>query len=101
MYYAVTKILFDSSLTSYDARELKSLVEKIHSRYKVCIRTADEFQKESRPGIVFTSLHSQHQALSRQIDAITELCELSGFGRVSSEKTVIDDVDSSLTDGYS
>ena len=96
MYYAVTKILFEDEATSYDHRELKSLQEKIRSRFPVCVRIADEFQHSGTPGLVIASLHSRQERLSGQIDSIIDFCEQSGFGRIKSEESLLDDLEAAL-----
>ncbi len=100
MYFAVCKLLFDDEgiATSYDHRELKSLLEKIRSRYPVCIRIADEFHQHGRPGFVIATLHPKQDRLSSQIDSIIEFCENSGFGRVSSEESLLEELESALDD---
>jgi len=100
MYFAISKITFESELTSYDHKELKSLTEKIRARFKVTVRISEDFQKKGIPSIVLAALNPQQEALSRLLDSVVEFCELSGFGRIAEEKTILEDLESAFDESY-
>ena len=91
MFFAVSKISFAVESSSYTGRELHTLVEKIRARFRVCVMA---YSDTSDATIAITSLALSEEALNKQIDQIIELCESSGFGRVASEATLLDSVDS-------
>lgn len=91
MYFVVTKLTFEAQQTSRDARELSHLVDKLRQRFKISIQIADEFHKSGIAGIVVAAVHSQEEYLSKLIDDIAESCENSGFGRIHSESTILED----------
>ncbi|MFW7381684.1 MAG: hypothetical protein ACOH5I_22945 [Oligoflexus sp.] len=100
MYFAISKITFEQETTSYDHKELKSLIEKLRARFKITIRISEDFQKTGEPSIILAALHPQQEALSKLLDSVVEFCELSGFGRIADEKTILEDLDSALEESY-
>ncbi len=91
MYFVVTKLTFESQATSRDARELSQLVDKLRQRFKISVQIADEFHKSGVAAVVVAAVHSQEEHLSKLIDDIADSCENSGFGRIHSESTILED----------
>ena len=90
-----SKFTFESELqTPYDAREINALVVRIRKKFKVCVRPAMEFKKEKIPAIVIATLGTTEQAISQQLDSIADFLEDSGFGRIDTEQTILDFIDS-------
>jgi uncharacterized protein YlxP (DUF503 family) len=92
MYFAVVKLSFeDVSSSSADVRrDLHGLVEKLRSRFKVCAAAIEEGDATA---IAVTALGSSEARLTQTLDAITDFCETSGFGRLDSEQTLMDHID--------
>ncbi len=99
MFFVVTKLTFESQPTSHDARELASLVEKLRARFHISVEVTEEFQKGGDAGIVVAAVHYSEMKLSNLIDAISDACENSGFGRIHSENTILEDFES-FTEEY-
>lgn len=91
MFFAVSKLTFESSAKSHDARDLAALVEKIRARFKISVEVTDEFHKGGEAGIIVAALHKDEMKLSNLIDAVSDACEDSGFGRIHSENTILED----------
>jgi uncharacterized protein YlxP (DUF503 family) len=91
MFFVVTKLKFENQRSVRDARELSQLVEKVRQKFRISVQIADEFHKSGEAGIVVSAVHPQEEALSRMIDEIADLCENSGFGRIDSEHTILED----------
>ncbi len=92
MHFFVSKISFSVESPSQNlGRDLHSLVEKIRARFRVAVTA---FPSHAEVAIAITSLALTEEALNKQLDQIIEFCESSGFGRVASEASLIDDVDS-------
>lgn len=95
MYFAVAKFIFEhESLDGNDRKELYGLVEKIRSRFKVCVKPSSEFQKDGEPSLVIASLSGSATELNKELDAIADFCENSGFGRIETEVSFMDHLDS-------
>ena len=95
MFFTVSKICFSAeNKTPLIARDLHSLVEKIRARFRVCVTAYPDTHEIA---IAITSLALTEEALNKQIDQVIEFCESSGLGRVISESTLLDDVDSIAT----
>lgn len=91
MFFIVTKLKFENQRSPGDARELSQLVDKVRQKFRISVQIADEFHKSGEAGIVVAAVHHQEEALSRMIDDIADLCENSGFGRIDSEHTILED----------
>lgn len=91
MYFVVSKLAFESQQTPRDARELSQLVDKLRQRFRISVQIADEFHKSGTAAIVVAAVHSQEEQLSKLIDDIADSCENSGFGRIHSESTILED----------
>lgn len=91
MYFVVSKLTFEAQSTSRDARELSQLLDKLRQRYRISVQISDEFHKSGVAGIVVAAVHSQEEHLSKLIDDIADSCENSGFGRIHSESTILED----------
>ncbi len=91
MYFVVSKLAFESQQTARDARELSQLVDKLRQRFRISVQIADEFHKFGTAAIVVAAVHSQEEHLSKLIDDISDSCENSGFGRIHSESTILED----------
>ena len=95
MYFAVTKIVFESDgRLDTDYREITSLAVKLQTKFKVSVQVSHSFKEDGIPMLVIASLGKTENHISRQIDRMVEYCELSGFGRVGSERTLLDHIDS-------
>ena len=92
MYFAVVKLSFEDVVrsSSDDRKELFALVEKIRTRFKVCAAAVEEGDATA---IAVTALGSSEARLTQTLDAITDFCENSGFGRLDSEQTLMDHID--------
>ena len=100
MYFLVSKITFaDDDSTSYDARELKALVERIRARYKVCALAQPITASHGTLELVVTFLGHHQDQVNQTMDDIIDFCENSGFGRVDQELTLMDDVEN-LSEDY-
>jgi 2'-5' RNA ligase len=91
MYFVVSKLSFEAESTPGDPKALAQLAEKLRQRFKISIQIADEFYKGGQAGIVVSAVHSHEMQLSELIDEIAEACEKSGFGRIDSESTILED----------
>lgn len=95
MYFAVAKLTFDiDEHTANERKDLNALVEKVRSRFKVCVQPMVSDKDHGFLGMAVASLGQTEERLSQQVDAIAEFVEESGFGRVAKEETLIDHVDS-------
>jgi uncharacterized protein YlxP (DUF503 family) len=95
MYFAISKITFSEGQTSYDKKQLASLIQKIRARFKVSIRSVgqDHRKQNGVNAIMVALLDRSEAALTQQIDSIIDFCENSGFGRVEGEETIFEDFD--------
>ena len=92
MYFAVVKISFESATDpGFDRKALRSLSEKIRARFKVCAAAAEA--EDMGTILAIAALGSSEERLTNTLDAISEFCEASGFGRVASEQTLMDHID--------
>ncbi|NDE15982.1 hypothetical protein EBZ80_13730 [bacterium] len=104
MYFAVMKITFmvdedeaGKGGTSHSApvkQELQSLVEKLRARFRIAVLPGQIEEPGEAPVIAIASLAYSEESLSRQLDSICEFCESSGFGRIDTERTLLDHIDS-------
>lgn len=92
MYFAVAKLGFEDAgeERGQDRKDLRSLADKIRSRFKVAAACD---LGEGGPTLAIAALGSSAERLSQTLDAIIELCEDSGFGRVENEETLLDHID--------
>lgn len=95
MYVAIVKIAFDpsSSLTGQDKKALHSISHKIKERFNCSVLTHSTIEQEGESIIALAILDHQKNQLSQKIDAIIDLCENSGIGRVAREDSVFEDLD--------
>lgn len=91
MFFVVTKLTFERQSTPRDAKELAALVDKLKARFRISVEIADEFHKNGQAGILVAAVHSDEMKLSNLIDKISDACEDSGFGRIYSENTILED----------
>jgi hypothetical protein len=98
MFFIVSKLSFEPESTVRDAKELAQLADKLRQRFKISIQIADEFYKGGQAGIVVAAVHSQEMQLSSLIDEIADACENSGYGRIHSESTILEDFESYAND---
>ena len=93
MYFAVVKISFESATDpGFDRKALRSLSEKIRARFKVCAAAAEA--EDMGTILAIAALGSSEERLTSTLDAISEFCEASGFGRIAAEQTLMDHIDS-------
>ena len=96
MHFAVVKLSFEPTDLPPDRKGLRSLVEKLRSRFKVCAAVCDG-DGDDGSSIAIAALGSSSERLSQTLDAITEFCEGAGFGRIEAEQSLMDDLDA-ITD---
>lgn len=94
MFFVVTKLTFERQSTPHDARELAALVDKLRARFRISVEITEDFQKGGEAGVVVAAVHPSEMKLSSLIDAISDACEDSGFGRIHSENTILEDFES-------
>ncbi len=94
MFFVITKLTFESQAKAHDLRDLTSLVEKLRARFRISVEIADEFHKGGEAAVVVAAVHPSEMKLSGLIDAISDACEDSGFGRIHSENTILEDFES-------
>ncbi|MBC7661428.1 MAG: hypothetical protein H7249_17165 [Chitinophagaceae bacterium] len=94
MFFAVSKLTFETQAKPRDARDLAALVEKLRTRFRISVEIADEFHKGGDAGVIVAALHKDEMKLSSLIDAVSDACEDSGFGRIQSENTILEDFES-------
>lgn len=95
MYFAVVKLNFEAApKQGQDRKALRSLTEKLRSRFKVCAAVCSEEEEEGVSAIAVTALASSEEKLTQMLDAISSYCEESGFGRIESEDALLDHIDS-------
>lgn len=96
MYFAIMKLTFadngGEAAGTNVKQELNSLTEKLRARFRVAILPGQMHDGEP-PTLAMASLAHSEEALARQLDAICEFCESSGFGRIESERTLLDHID--------
>ena len=80
-------------MTGNDKKDFYALVDKVRSKFKVCVKPSVEFQKEGEPSLVIASLNSSEAELHKELDHIADFCEDSGFGRIAAEVSFVDHVD--------
>lgn len=91
MYFAIVKLVFeDEGATSGDRKDLRTLVEKIRSKFKVAAAMLGENEGD---GLAIAALGSSEERLTQTLDAISDFCEDSGFGRIASEQALMDHMD--------
>ena len=93
MYFAVMKISFEQSSTQ-NRKDLAALVDKLRARFRICAMSCSTSEDDGEASIAITSLAHSEEALSKQLDSISEFCENAGLGRISDEKTLLDHLDS-------
>lgn len=100
MYFAVMKITFmvdedDPARESSGLKQdLQALCEKLRTRFRVTVLPGQVSEPGDPPVIAVASLAHSEESLSRQLDSICEFCEGSGFGRIDTERTLLDHIDS-------
>lgn len=94
MFFVVTKLTFERQSTPHDAKALAALVDKLRARFRISVEVADEFHKGGEAAVVVAAVHPSDMKLSSLIDAISDACEDSGFGRIHSENTILEDFES-------
>ena len=62
-------------------QELNALTEKLRARFRVAILPG-QMRDGEPPTLAMASLAHSEEALARQLDAICEFCEYSGFVRI-------------------
>lgn len=100
MYFAISKLIFSEGQTSSDQKQLASLIQKIRARFKVSVRSVGQgSDKNSSVNAIMVALLDRSEAgLTKQIDAIIDFCEDSGFGRVEGEETIFEAFDAWITE---
>jgi len=99
MYFAVMKLTFEASESSaQDRKALAALIEKIRARFKVCAMPCESMEESGQASLAISSLAHSDEALGKQLDAISDFCESSGFGRVETERTLMDHIDAFTSD---
>ncbi len=94
MYFAVVKLTFEAmGKTPADRKAVRSLAEKLRSRFKVCASVCEADEEQGTTAIAVATLGSTEERLSQSLDAISEFCETHGIGRVESEQTLLDHID--------
>lgn len=94
MFLAVTRLTFtEDEGTSQDRKAMHALIDRIRARHKVAVMPSKSIEEHGVAQITFVLLGHNENKLSQEIDAIGELCEESGFGRIEDEDTMIDDID--------
>lgn len=91
MFFVVTKLTFERQSTPHDAKDLAALVEKLRARFKISVEIADEFYKTNQAALMVAAIHKDEMKLSNLIDKVSDTCEDSGFGRIYSENTILED----------
>ena len=98
----MVKITFESDpdAPKPDRKEMASFLEKLRSKFRIVALSTGVEESEGATGIAYTSLAHSAESLTKQLDAIAEFCETQGFGRISDEAVLMDDIDSigELTD---
>ncbi len=100
MYFAIMKITFmiDDDLPGVagprSKQDLHALVEKLRARFRIAVLPGQLSGPGEPPVIAISSLAHSEESLARQLDSICEFCESSGFGRIDTERTLMDHVDS-------
>ena len=92
MYFAVLKLTFETEPGhEADLQALRSLTEKLRSRFKVCaaVCTADA----GATSLAITALGSSEERLSQTLDKVSVCCEEAGLGRIASEDALLDHID--------
>lgn len=96
MYFAIMKLTFSThegeAASTSVKQELNALTEKLRARFRIAILPG-QMQDGEPPTLAMASLAHSEEALARQLDAICEFCESSGFGRIESERTLLDHID--------
>ncbi len=94
MYFAVVKLTFESQgKTPVDRKDVRSLVEKLRARFKVCASVCEADEEQGTTSIAVATLGSTEERLTQSLDALSEFCESHGIGRVESEQTLMDHID--------
>jgi uncharacterized protein YlxP (DUF503 family) len=94
MYFAVMKLTFAATMDSEkDRKDLKALAEKLRARFKICCAPCG-VEEGGVASLAITALSGSENQLSHTLDEIAIFCETSGFGRIESESTLLDDIQS-------
>ena len=93
LYFLVKKLRFESEHSRFDNKEMKSLENKLRSRFPVCARASADFHKLQIPELIVSSIHRQESSLVALSDKIEMFCEDSGYGRLEEDMTFIDHID--------
>lgn len=91
MFFVVTKLTFERQSTPHDAKDLAALVDKLRARFRISVEISEEFYKMNQAAIMVAAIHTDEMKLSNLIDKISDACEDSGFGRIYSENTILED----------
>ncbi len=91
MYILISKLELSSEVLASDRREMKALVDRLRKKFKVSVLS---YNPKGYGNTIIVSLlgHSEHK-LSQTLDEVAEYCEFSGFGRIDSETTFLDDIE--------
>ena len=73
-------------------------MEKIRARFKVCVMPCDTTEETGQASIAISSLAISEESLSKQLDSVSDFCEETGFGRVETERTLMDHIDAFTSD---
>lgn len=97
MYFAVVKLQFeDEGGRDKDRKDLRNLADKIRSKFKVAAAVSEG---EGGEGLAVAALASSEERLTQTLDAISDYCENSGFGRIGSELALLDHIDTLAEQG--
>lgn len=92
MYFSIAKFSFEGGPSQYDQRVLRSLCDKIRSRFQVCLKI-QKGSIQTPPSLVISLLENSRQKIDQNLDQIASLCEESGLGRLSNEQAFYDHID--------
>jgi uncharacterized protein YlxP (DUF503 family) len=95
MYFVITRLTFDpNSISGQDGRSIGNLARKIRERFGVAISPNGDPARDGEAMLVIAAVGDREDKLSRTIDSIVKFCEEDGFGRIESENSFMEHIDS-------
>jgi len=94
MYIAIMKLTFDPGTSAgQDRKALYGLMDKLRAKFKGAFTPLTVVERDGVTGLAVAIFGKTEQDLTRELDAIVEVCEGSGIGRIESEHAFIEHLD--------
>jgi hypothetical protein len=96
--FAVVKVTLDTAdapePNALDRKAMAAFLDRLRAKFRVVAIPLTVASEDGYTSFAYTSLAHSHESLSKQLDSIAAFTEDQGFGRISDESVLMDDVDS-------